>query len=417
VTTSSEFRRGWRVLVASSVGVGCGINLNQYVGSLFVKELQGEFNWTRGQIAQAQGALLLSLILAPFIGRLIDLWGVRRIALGSSLLLACIYGGFAGIGGDINWYYALFAGQIVLGSGTGPIAYTRAVNTWFEKSRGLALGLTLMGVSVMGIAAPPALTAVIANFGWRAGYLAMAALLICFAAPIVYLGLYERADHMRRAGLIEAAANAERQAKTGYTVMEALRRPQFYILLFCILIMTIGLVAVISQLFPILTDKGLSKPSAALLISALALSVMVGRLVVGYLFDRFWAPLPAAIALSLPAIGAWLLTGPSPDLMILVPAVILIGFAQGAEVDVAAYFIARYFGLRAYASIYALIGIGFGGGTAIGAIAAGQLFDRFGNYETMLLCAAGSFLFAGAIILCMGRYPSLPSDEPLSDGQ
>ena len=55
-----EFRRGWPVLLASSVGVGCGINLNQYVGSMFVKELQGEFGWTRGQISAAQGALLIS---------------------------------------------------------------------------------------------------------------------------------------------------------------------------------------------------------------------------------------------------------------------------------------------------------------------------------------------------------------------
>ena len=409
----SEFKSGWRVLVASSIGVGCGINLNQYVGSLFVKELQGEFNWTRGQIAQAQGALLISLILSPFIGRLIDVFGVRWTTLISTVLLACVYMGFIGLSGDIIWYYALFAAQIVLGSGTGPIAYTRAVNTWFEKSRGLALGLTLMGVSVMGIAAPPVLTAIITSYGWRAGYIGLAILLIGFAMPVVYFWLYERADQMRRSGFMEDAATAAQAAKTGFTMAGALRRPQFYILFFCILIMTIGLVGVISQLFPILTDKGLSKPTAALLISALAGSVVAGRLVVGLLFDRFWAPLPAAIALALPAIGAWLLTGPTPDLFILVPAVMLIGFAQGAEVDVAAYFIARYFGMRAYASVYALIGIGFSAGTAIGAISAGQLFDRYGNYETMLLCAAGSFVCAGAIILGMGKYPTLPSHESL----
>ena len=92
----------------------------------------------------------------------------------------------------------------------------------------------------------------------------------------------------------------------------------------------------------------------------------------------------------------------------LVLAVALIGFAQGAEVDVAAYFIARYFGLKAYASVYALVGIGFGSGTAIGAITAGQLYDRFHNYDAMLIAAAIMFSSAGLIILTMGKYPVLP---------
>ena len=193
---------------------------------------------------------------------------------------------------------------------------------------------------------------------------------------------------------------------------EAIKRRHLYILGFAILVMTAGLVGVVSQLGPILTDKGLEKSTAALLISTLAGSVMIGRLAMGVVFDRYWAPLPAAIALALPSIGALLLMGTSPDIPMLVVAVALIGFAQGAEVDVAAYFIARYFGLKAYAGIYALVGIGFGSGTAIGAITAGQLYDRFGNYDALLIAAAVMFSTAGLIILTMGKYPVLPGSTP-----
>lgn len=411
LTPRAELRRGWRVLLAGSVGVGFGLNLNQYVGSLFVKELQGAFGWSRGEIAQAQGALTLSIILAPFLGKLIDSWGVRPTALVSMVLLALVYVGLSQMDGSITWYYALFAAQIILGTGTGAIAYTRAISTWFVEARGLALGVTLMGVSVTGILAPPLLAELIKDLGWRAGYLGLAGLLVLIAMPIVYWGLFERADYLKRRGEADDEAQARRDAKVGYGVREALRQPRFYILTACMLVMSVGLVGVISQLGPILTDKGLAPATAALLISTLAFAVLVGRLVVGLLFDRFWAPLPAAIALAVPAIGAWMLMGPTTDLLILVPAVALIGFAQGAEVDVAAFFIARYFGLKAYASIYALVGIGFGVGIAGGAILSGKLFDRFGNYDALLTVAAAAFVLSGLIILAMGRYPTFATDE------
>ncbi len=413
-----EFRRGWPVLLASSVGVGCGINLNQYVGSMFVKELQGEFGWTRGQISAAQGALLISLLVAPFIGRLIDYLGVRIMVLGSAGFLALIYGLMSGMGPEIRWYYALFTAQILLGGGTGPIAYTRAINTWFVSARGLALGITLMGVSATGVLAPPILSMLIANYGWRSGYLGLAALLVFVSIPTVYFSLFERADYLKRKGEFVAEENARRAARVGFSMGQAIRRRHLYILGFAILVMTAGLVGVVSQLGPILTDKGLEKSTAALLISTLAASVMLGRVVMGLVFDRYWAPLPAAIALGLPSAGALMLLGSSPDLPLIVLAVALIGFAQGAEVDVAAYFIARYFGLKAYAGIYALIGIGFGSGTALGAIAAGQLYDHFGNYDALLIAAAVMFALAGLIILTMGKYPDLPieaADAPAAN--
>jgi MFS family permease len=403
---SDEFRRGWKVLLASSIGVGCGINLNQYVGSLFVKELQGEFGWSRGQISQAQGALFLGLILAPFLGRMIDSWGVRIIALTSAVFLAMIYLMLSQIGPDIFWYYALFAGQIILGSATGPIAFTRAVNTWFVKSRGLALGITLMGVSVGGIVAPPILAAIMANYGWRTAYIAMAGLLLVLAVPAIYFGLYERSTYLKRHQMMDESAEAASQAMIGFSLSQALRQYRFYVLAGCIFTMTIGLVGVISQLVPILTDKGLPPSTAALFISVLAGSVMLGRVVMGLLFDRFWAPIPAAIALALPAVGVLLLMGTSTDFAPLIAGVALIGFAQGAEVDVAAYFIARYFGMRAYGAVYAFVGMGFGSGTAVGAIMAGRLFDMNGNYETLLLLAAALFVVSGLIILLMGRYPN-----------
>ena len=404
-------------MLSAGVGVGCGISLQQYVGSLFVKSLQSDLGWTRGQIAQAQGAALAALFVAPILGWLMDRIGVRPIAIVSAVLLALVYGALAAMPPALGAFYGLFALLVILGSGTGPIGHTRAVNTWFEKGRGLSLGLTLTGVSLMAALVAPALSFIIERFGWRGGYVALAALSLIVALPTIVTGLWERQRWLARNGGSAAETEAaQRAAQIGLTARQALKTGRFYVLSAAILLATAGLTGVISQLQPILTDQGLKASSAGWLISVLALSVMLGRVVVGWAVDRFWAPIPAAIALALPALGVILLLNGHGHVVTSLLAVLLIGAAQGGEVDVAAFFVARYFGMRSYGAIYALIGIAISLGVPIGAIGVGQLYDHDGDYKRALLIAAAGFIASAALILLMGRYPQLQDQgEALSD--
>ncbi|PVM93557.1 hypothetical protein DDF62_00380 [Caulobacter radicis] len=410
-----EFRRGWRVVLAAGVGVGCGISLQQYVGSLFVKALQADLGWTRGQIAQAQGAALAALFVAPVLGWLIDKVGVRPVAMVSIALLAAVYAMLAAMPPSLGAFYGLFALLVILGSGTGPIGYTRAVNTWFEKGRGLSLGLTLTGVSLVASLSAPLLNFVITHHGWRGGYAALAALSIFVALPTVFLALWERPRWLARKGATEGEIAAARQvAQVGLTAGQALKTGRFWILALAILLATAGLTGVISQLQPILTDQGLDAQAAGWLVALLAVSVALGRIVVGWAVDRFWAPIPAAIALVLPALGVGLLAIGHGQWPLAVLAVLLIGAAQGGEVDVAAFFVARYFGMRSYGAVYALIGVAISLGVPIGAIGIGALYDHDGGYGRALAIAAAGFVASGALILLMGRYPQweTPKEKP-----
>lgn len=407
-----EFRKGWRVVLAAGIGVGCGISLQQYVGSLFVKALQADLGWSRGKIAQAQGAALAAIFVAPVLGWLIDKVGVRPVAMVSIVLLAAVYLGLAAMPPSLGAYYGLFALLVILGCGTGPIGYTRAVNTWFDKGRGLSLGLTLTGVSLIAALSAPTLSFVIAHHGWRGGYAALAALSLVVALPTVFLALWERPRLLARqgAGEIEIAA-AKRVSQVGLTVGQTLKTGRFWILSLAILLATAGLTGVISQLQPILTDQGLDARIAGWMLALLAVSVMLGRIVVGWAVDRFWAPIPAAIALVLPALGVGLLAIGHGQWPLAVLAVLLIGAAQGGEVDVAAFFVARYFGMRSYGAIYALLGIAISLGVPIGAIGFGALYDHDGGYGRALAIAAAGFVASGALILLMGRYPQWTTPE------
>ncbi len=397
----SELARHWPVVLGAAIGLGCGSTQMQYVSSLFVKSLQGEFGWTRGQIAAGQGAMLLAIIVAPVTGWLIDRYGPRIVAMLAAAFLGLHFVGLALQPGTLPVYYGLMVMGVVLGGATGPIAYTRAVVSWFEKSRGIALALTLIGTSVVAFGLAPALSWLIAGYGLRAGYWGMAALAFT-AIPVTYFLVHER-GRASRSRPAEAVA-----ARSGKTLGQAARGYRLYLLTLVLFIATTALVAVVSQLAPILTDRGLSVQTSGLMISVLAVATIVGRLSVGYAFDRMWAPLPAMLSLLAATAGCLLLLA-SPGLWAVYLAVALVGFAQGAEVDITGYFISKYFGLGSYSMLFAVIGMAFAFGAVAGGVAAGQLYDAFKNYDVVLIGAAVGFAVSGLLVLLMGRYPDQPA--------
>jgi len=133
--------------------------------------------------------------------------------------------------------------------------------------------------------------------------------------------------------------------------------------------------------------------------------------VVGYLVDRLWAPGVAAVALALPALGCGLLNGVGAgDTALLVAGVMLIGIGSGAEFDVAAFLMSRYFGLRDYGRLF---GVHLGLITAASTLAPwlfGQLYRSTGNYDAMLVVCGVVFLGGGLVLLALGRYPRFAAD-------
>ena len=97
---------------------------------------------------------------------------------------------------------------------------------------------------------------------------------------------------------------------------------------------------------------GLSAENASLVFSFFGVSLIFGRIAVGYLLDRFWPPAIAAISLALPAIGCLIYLQGGTELVPLMVAAVCVGFGAGAEFDIAAFLIARYFGLKDYGRLF-----------------------------------------------------------------
>jgi predicted MFS family arabinose efflux permease len=390
----SEIREGWQVILACAIGVSAGGPLFSYVFSLFMGPLEAEFGWSRSAISAAIFVMPLAAFALPLMGRLMDRHGARPVALASITCLAAGYALMAATGPNILGFYLAYLVTMALGAGSGPLAYTRAVTRRFVEARGMALALVLSGASVSAMLVPPVLAQVIAAQGWRMGFLMLAAIALLVALPAAAWGLRERgASRPQPADVVAVSPSA------------ALRGSRFWILCAAIFLTAIPVIGVATHLVPMMSDRGVLKQTAALLVSVIGAAVLAGRLSAGWLIDRLWAPGVACAMVLLAACGALLLASSGADVRLGALAIFLIGLAQGAELDLLAFLTARYFGRAHYGALFGLVNIAFFAALPVGAVGFGISHDLLGDYAPALWASAACFVAAAVLFPALGRYP------------
>ncbi|TNF87352.1 MAG: hypothetical protein EP301_06980 [Gammaproteobacteria bacterium] len=153
-----------------------------------------------------------------------------------------------------------------------------------------------------------------------------------------------------------------------------------------------------------LQSKGFEVSDSIFLASLIGYSVLVGRLVGGFLLDHFWAPAVAATLLMLPAISMFLLQGADVSFSSTTLAIVLLGFAAGIEYDLLAFLVSKYFGIRYYAVIYGTLYAFFAAGAGFGPAIYGRVFQASGSYDAILNVSMWLFIFCSLALLLLGRY-------------
>ena len=396
-----EFKTGGRALVGSLIGAGCGLSsISFYTHGAFVTPIAADTGWGRGDLQLGVTIMILmGIVTAPAVGVLIDRFGPRRVALTAMPLYGASLAALSLCGSNLWSYYAGWAAMSILAAGTLPTTWTRVVNAWFDRSRGTALGITLAGTGLAATFGPSYVTFLIDQFGWRQAYVGLGATLMLIAMPALWL--------LFRLPAAQATTARSRRANElpGIRVRDAILNYRFWAVGLALLFASAGISGLITNAVPLLIDRGLSGSEAARYAGLIGLSVIFGRLLVGVLVDRIWAPLIGAVFLSAPAISALVFAGPSPSTGGIVVSVVIIGLAAGAELDLLAFLTSRYFGLRYYGTLYGALYVFFSLGAGIAPLAFGLVFDRSGSYAPILTIAAG-FSAAGALLmLTLGRYP------------
>lgn len=412
----NEFARHWTVLVAAGTGVMLGISaIPAFVLGVFAGPMTREFGWSLG--AYQAGTLVFTLgilICSSWIGGLCDRHGARAVAMVGMPLGAVGVALLALVQPPAwSWWLLMFVAAL-LGSGTLPTVWTRMVNVLFVRRRGLALGLVLSGSGLFALFGAPLAQRLIETFGWRGAWLGLALLplVVGWAAVALAFRGDDRSPVPGAAGAAGAADAAGPAAVAGLTHREALRSYRFWVMALGFAAVTVGVGGMNSNFVPILVSKGISARDAAQLFGTMGLAIAVGRLAIGAVIDRVWAPGVAAAVLGLPAISAWLLVGDGVSGRDALVAAALLGFAQGAEYDFLAYLTARYFGMAHYGRIYGRIVIPVVIATAVGAFGVGRSKDLFGSFDAVLP-VVGLLFAAGALsMLALGRYPQAFAPPP-----
>jgi len=347
---------------------------------------------------------IMVTLASPGAGRLVDRAGARRVIGTSILALAACLFALSSAKAPIWKLYALYALAGALGSGATPVTYSRVVANWFDRRRGIALGVSSAGIGLGAFIMPSLAQFVIDAAGWRTAYLTLAGASLAVAAPAV--GIFLRGSP-EDVGLfpdgIEKALKGAAQPLPGMRVLEALRTGVFWQLCAIFFFVSACVNGSIAHLSPLLTDQGVSGRNAALATSLFGGATILGRVGNGYLVDRFFAPRVAAALFGGAAAGlAMLWMGVTGSAAYLAAA--LLGLGIGAEADVMPFLVSRYFGMRSMGELFGCVFGCYTLGVAAGPYLFGAGFDATGSYRTPLGYALAALLLAIVATFCLGKY-------------
>ncbi len=386
---------GWSVAAAAFAGVMVSFApVVPYTFSLFLNPLQAAFGWKREAVGGgfALAAITVALV-SPGIGILLDRFPPRRIILPSIAIFAIALASLSRLGPNIRQFYVTFFVLGLVGNGTAQFAYARTVLSWFHKHRGLALALVLTGSGVGSILLPPLTQWTIAHHGWRSAYLLLGGIAL-LGLPLTALLVRNRPDTV--------VVHEDHAVAGGVTVAAALRSWPFWILACIIMLSAFSENGLVTNLAAILTEHTVSAQSAALALSVRGGGVILGRLCIGFLIDRFSPQRVQTCVLLFAAAGALILAFATTSPIALVGAAVL-GVGVGSEADVAPYLIAHYFGRRHFSVLYGLTWTAYAIGGATGPMAIGRWYDRAGFYQPRFIVYLAIVAFAAAAMSLLLR--------------
>jgi MFS family permease len=377
---------GWWVALSAALGLFLGVApIFVFSFSVFLKAFTQEFHATRAGVSFAFTLHnLVSALTAPFAGRLIDRFGSRRIILpttvifGSLLILTL---SFTRTLWEIYFFYAVTG---FFGCGSGPVAYGTTVARWFDKRRGLALAVMMLGIGIGATVMPSLVQHLIASFGWRAAFASYGCAVLVIALPVVKAFLK---DNPAQIGLLPDGATlapvAIDRAGSGLSWPEARRSRSFWVMVGAFFLLGASVHACVLHMVPMLTDRGITVQTATLASSLTGVALLIGRICAGGLMDRYFAPFVALSFSTGVALGILVLAfGHSTPLAFV--GAFLVGLGMGAEADIIAYLTSRYCGLRSFGEIYGYAFAAFVIAGALGTLLMGVGFDRTGAYVVPL---------------------------------
>ncbi len=401
-STASEVSRpailttfGAMIGLALGPSVIANLTVSAYIGPI-----EAEFGWLRSDVSFAFSLVAyMIVVMSPLQGMLVDRFGPRKVVLTSIPLFALSLGAIYFTPDNIYVYYFLWALVPIAGLGLWPLGYLQAVTPWFDRKLGLALGCANAGIGVGSTFLPMLVIGpIIAAYSWRHAILAIAALVLFVSWPVVAYCLKEPHGGDSAARKLAAASRS-----FGLSFRDSMREPTFWMLNLGFFLLGMTATSLVTQQVPLLRDAGWTVEETTRLQTTFGFGLLFARVAVGFVIDHVFAP-RVMTTVSIGGAIACVLYAVAPEWGYV--SALLIGFLLGAEFDVLAFLIKRYYGYLAYGRVYGVIFGVFYLGSAVGIWGMPKLREMTADlsYDNGLYAAAAILLASAVLMAFMPAY-------------
>lgn len=395
---------GWVVLAAMLV-FGTTIWGVYYSYGVFFKSLQSEFNLSRAATSSVFSAqMVLGCGFAILMGWVLDRYGPKIVVFAMGL--------FTGLGlvltSQTNSLWQLFITySLLLSIGTSAIyvVVVAIVSRWFDKKRGLAVGIGITGGGLGPVIMAPLASVLISNFDWRMAYLVIGG--IAWVAVIPLSRLLKK-DPYEIGVLPDGAKSGSRDIKqeasvhpAHLSVSQASRTRSFWLFIVARLIIAASYLLITNHIVAHATDRGISIGQAVTIISMIGGASIAGRVLTGVVSDKIGSKLASTICTLLQG-GAMLLLLRPEDLRTFYLFASIFGFGYGGLMAAMGALTGDIFGIGNIGAIMGVLGIGWSAGAALGPFLGGLIFDINNSYFLAFLMGAVA-MFIAALLIALTR--------------
>jgi len=412
---------GWWIVAVCFVVLMFHAGAAFYAFGRFMPTLIEELNTSTAAVSAAISVYLLILgLTGPVAGKLTDRFGARPVLVGGGVI--------AGVGlmllslTSALWHLYLLYFVVGLGmSGAGNVAVGVAISNWFSKRRGLAMGITMAGISVGAIALAPLAHYLIETVGWQNAFLILGALTIVLIVPTVMLVVRTRPEEkgLMVDGMVPGqggggAEDSDLQAgvsapvEAGWSAGSVLKTVSFWLVLTAFFFSSVGVAGVLQHEVRILEAMGVPLGAAAVALGLTGLIGGGGKIGFGFVADKLSPRYTAMACFALQLAGVVILMFTRSTAMVWV-FVIVFGFAMGGNITVQPLVTGHLFGTASFGVLFGWVLAAGAVGAAVGPILMGAIYDAAGSYSLGLIILTVAYS-VGVVALLLVRKPKQASE-------
>ncbi|MBI4528071.1 MAG: MFS transporter [Deltaproteobacteria bacterium] len=372
------------IMAIAFIIFGFARGVHSSFGVFYVALLQ-TFGWGRGITAAVFSVnLIVDAIASPIIGHLLDRYGPRNIVAGGCLLLCA--GLWLSSRIQNLWEFYLYFGLVsAVGlSFLGMVPHVVLISEWFSTKRASALGTVSSGTGVGILLLAPVSEWLISEWGWARAFQILSAFALLLLLPLVW--------NFYRRGPYRQTSSGGSAAKEEWTARLAFASLQFWLIFISRLVAAGGTTVIITHQVAHVVDIGYSRLFAATVFGLMGVTSTGGRLVFGFLADRFskQTAYTLNVLTTLVGVGALMAAHDASQTWLLYVYVLLFGIGFGSRAVILSALSADIFSGKRFGAIYGYSVISVGMGGALGSWLGGVFYDLTDSYfYSFALSAAG----------------------------